>query len=93
MPIRKMLPRTRRPTEQPAWELTDDRGKVVGWVEARSLRGARDVFYKAIGVHPETGARVSLELSADYWERCAVVYDFHEHPERYRRHMEFVTGW
>jgi hypothetical protein len=73
-------------TSLPRWEFTLD-GVVVGWVEEVRIGPSTRRFYRAVGVHPATGHRVVLEVSADREERVRVLADFHKHPEAYARHI------
>jgi hypothetical protein len=72
---------------QQAWHVHDDDGALIGKLEQRQLgRSARGQFWCAYGVHPETGAMICLELSADREERLRVIEDFQVRPEAYRQH-------
>jgi hypothetical protein len=73
-------------TSLPRWEYTLD-GIVVGWVEEVRIGRSTRRFYRAVAVHPETGHRVVLEVSADREERVLVLADFRAHPEAYARHI------
>jgi len=85
-----MIPQTRH--SLPCWEYSLD-GTVVGWVERVRIGKSTRVFYKAIGLHPITGKRVSLENSTDRDERIRVLAAFHHDPSRYSRHYrESVIG-
>ncbi|TBN57900.1 hypothetical protein EYE40_11120 [Glaciihabitans arcticus] len=74
----------RRRYQRPLWELRDDGGRLVGWVRQHVIRGSSSVFYKAIGVHPQTGEHVTLESSTDREERFACILSFLANPESVR---------
>lgn len=86
MPVRLMLPERGRRVPLPRWEVTDDDGRVLGWVRTVLMPGCRSTFYEARVVH-DKGREVSLEMSTDRNERIAVIRDFAAHPERYARHV------
>lgn len=60
---------------------------VIGWIEEHHLRGARNTFYFAIGVHPKTGRHVRLEGNTDFDDRVNVIADFHQDPMTSRQHL------
>jgi hypothetical protein len=80
-----MLPRSRR-DHSVVFEVTTDDGKVAGYVEEWRTRGASATFYRATGLHPETGKECRLESSTNLDERVATVLDFYTDPERYAHH-------
>lgn len=84
MDERLMVPATR--TALSRWEISID-GEVIGWVQEQKIGRSSVMFFKATGVHPETGREVNLENSTDRDERVRTIVDFHEHPEKYGRHV------
>jgi hypothetical protein len=84
MEVRLMIPASR--LALPRWEVSVD-GEVVGWIQESKIGRSTVTFYKALGVHPETGRHVNLENSTDLDERVRVLLDFHENPERFKRHV------
>jgi hypothetical protein len=90
--IRLMLPEKR--SSLPRWELKRD-GKVIGWIQEFHMARVTRHFFEAIGIDPENGNHVSLEMSTDFEQRVEVIKDFHEHPERsvHRRSgLRFAPG-
>ena len=89
--VRKLPAATNRPTELPRWEVTYGSQAtgwtVIGWIEEHHLRGARNTFYFAIGVHPKTGRHVRLEGNTDFDDRVNVIADFHQDPMTSRQHL------
>ena len=80
--IREVLPQRRY--QRPLWELLDDDGRLVGWVREYVIRGSSSVFFKAIGVHPQTGEHVTLESSTEREERFERILHFVADPDRFR---------
>ena len=76
--------RPARRYQRPIWELFDDDGSLIGWIREHMIGRSSVVFYKAIGIHPESGQHVTLESSADREERIARILDFRSDPEKYR---------
>ena len=89
----RQLPRTNR--ELPKWEvLSGDEStgwQVIGWIEEKHLRGARNPFYFATGVHPTNGRHYRLEGNTDFDERVNAIADFHLDPNTSRQHLELET--
>jgi hypothetical protein len=88
-----MLPAHKRDHRE-QWELTDEHG-VAGYIEAWKARGASATFYRAVGIHPETGEECPLESSTDMDERIAKVEAFRADPEKFapvwsRRYSGYV---
>lgn len=58
--VRKLPTSTGRPAELPRWEVSygcEATGwQVIGWIEEHRLRGAKNPFSFAIGLHPRTGS-------------------------------------
>lgn len=89
--VRKLPAATTRLSELPRWEVTYGSQAtgwtVIGWIEEHHLRGARNTFYFAIGIHPKTGRHVRLEGNADFDDRVNVIADFHQDPMTSRQHL------
>lgn len=79
--VREMI-RARR-NEDVRWEISDDSGRVVGWVVQHRIGRASRWFYRAVGIDPE-GNRVDLENSGDREERIALVLAFSRDPDPWR---------
>lgn len=62
-------------------------GKRIGRVETKHLSGARNLFYFAYGLHPETGREYRLEGSIDFDERVDAVRRFHKDPLAFEQHL------
>jgi hypothetical protein len=77
-----MRPATRH--SLPEWEVSFDR-QVIGYVRERHHKSI--IFYEAIGIHPTTGDRVSLELSTEREERIEVVLGFWRDPTSCKQHL------
>lgn len=60
---------------------------VIGWIDEKRLRGARNTFYFAIGIHPKTNKHYRLEGNTDFDERVNVIADFHRDPMTSRQHL------
>jgi hypothetical protein len=89
--LRLLPPRSYRLRHRPPeWEVTDDDGRVVGWVGERHFPTADRPFYDLAGVHPGTSERVELQLSADLGERLAKLEEFLRDPDAFAQH--FSTG-
>jgi hypothetical protein len=58
----------------------------VGWIEEHQIPTADRVFYNLTGLHPVTGERVPLELSADRDERLRTLESFLAEPDRHAQH-------
>lgn len=85
--LRLLPPRSYRLRHQPPeWEVTDDEGKVVGWIEQHSIPTASRPFYNLTALHPVTGERIPLELSADLDERLAKLQSFLVNPDSCAQH-------
>ncbi len=84
----KLLPRAnpRRRTELPRYAVRLD-GKVIGRVETKHLRGARNLFYFAYVLHPDTGQEHRLEGNTDFEERVDVVRRFWLEPSEFPQHI------
>lgn len=88
----RQLPRPYKRIPDPlVWEVRYG-DEVIGWVEQRSLRGARNTFYFATGVHPHTGKHYRLEGSIDFDERVNTIADFHLDPNSSRQHLGVDPG-
>ena len=88
--IRLLPPRSYRLRHRPPeWEVTDEAGQVVGWIEERHLGTSRP-FYALIGMHPVTSETIPLELSTDREERLQRLAEFRADPNRF--HMHYPTG-
>ena len=82
--IRKMLPESRR-DRRVRWEVSDDAGSVVGWLELwASTRGRQ--FYRAEVIDPAAGERISLESTTDLEESADRIARFSNRPEDFERH-------
>lgn len=70
-----------RHTDLPEWEVYDG-DRLVGWIIEKHLGGksSSSVFYNAVAVHPDTGARFDLENSTDFDERLRVIAAFRADP-------------
>lgn len=77
--------------ELPKWEiLSGDESigwQVIGWIQEEHLRGARNPFYFAVGIHPVDGRHVRLEGNIDFDERVSTIADFHIDPMTSRQHL------
>lgn len=82
--LRLLLPSTRH--SLPVWEISLD-GRVIGTVEQLNVGRSTKAFYRAIGIHNQTGERVSLELSTDYDERVEAVHRFWLDPLSCAQHL------
>ncbi len=89
----RRLPRTGR--ELPRWEvLSGDEAtgwQVIGWIQEEHLRGARNPFFFAIGIHPVDHRHYRLEGNIDFDERVNTVADFHLDPITSRQHLGLET--
>jgi hypothetical protein len=74
----------------PEWAVEDEAGRVVGWIEEHPIPTASRAFYALAAVHPETGERIELQLSADLDERLAKLAEFLGDPDSCAQH--FSTG-
>jgi hypothetical protein len=84
MHVRTMLPSHRG--DRPRWELSDDSGRPVAWIEAHRIGGASALFFHLTALHPATGQLVDLERSADFDERVAAAERFLREPEAFSQH-------
>jgi hypothetical protein len=82
----------RRRHDPPEWEVSDDSGAVVGWIEERHLPTAGRPFFALAGVHPVTGERIELQLSADRDERLRVLARFLVDPDSCAQHFLIGTA-
>lgn len=72
--------RTRnRPPEWSVWL----GGSRIGQIEQWSVRGSSSTFYRATGLHPESGKPIPLESSTDLAERVEKVLACWNGPESY----------
>jgi hypothetical protein len=62
-------------------------GKVIGRVETKHIGGARNTFYFAFGLHPDTGEEYRLEGSIYFDERVDAVRRFHLNPLEFQQHL------
>lgn len=89
--VRRLPPSTGRPSEPVRWEVTygsENTGwQVIGWIEERMLRGAKNKFFFATGIHPQTRKVYRLEGSTDFDERVNTIADFHQDPMTSRQHL------
>lgn len=86
--LRLLPPRSYRLRNRPPeWEVTDDGGQVVGWIEERPIPTASRPFYDLTALHPVTGERIPLQLSTDLDERLSVLADFLQGPDRHAQHF------
>lgn len=89
--VRRLPAAATRASETPRWEVTYGSQAtgwtVIGWIEEHRLRGARNLFYFATGIHPRTGRHVRLEGSTDFDERVNTIADFHQDPMTSRQHL------
>lgn len=57
--VRRLPAQTTQASEPPRWEVSygsEATGwTVIGWIEQHTLRGAKNPFYFATGIHPKTG--------------------------------------
>ena len=70
--------------------LTDDRPRVPRQGSEpgpgrEHLRGARNPFFFAVGIHPVDGRHVRLEGNIDFDERVNTIADFHLDPKKERQ--------
>ena len=81
--------------ELPKWEvLSGDEStgwQVIGWIQEEHLRGARNPFFFAVGIHPVDGRHVRLEGNIDFDERVNTIADFHLDPNTSRQHLGLDT--
>jgi hypothetical protein len=85
--LRLLPPRSYRLRNRlPEWEITDETGVVVGWIEQHEIPTASRPFYMLRAIHPETGETIPLELSADRDERLAKLAAFRAHPDAFHMH-------
>ncbi|CAN5518489.1 hypothetical protein BH10ACT6_BH10ACT6_01520 [soil metagenome] len=82
MAVRRMLPTSRRDREE-KYEVTDDLGVVLGWIECWASSRCR-VFYRAMVV--DRGERISIESSTDFDEIVERIARFADHPEQFEQH-------
>lgn len=85
--LQRLARKTRYFSEPTRWEIAVE-GTVVGWIEERHIPGARNLLYNATGVHPQTGARVSLENATGFGERITALVAFHGDPMSARQHLD-----
>lgn len=75
----------------PRWEVlcgSEATGwQIIGWIEEKHLRGAKNPFYFATGIHPGNGGAYRLEGSIDFDERVNTIADFHIDPNTSRQHL------
>lgn len=91
--LRLLPPRSYRLRHRPPeWEVTDDNGRVVGWIEQHSIPTAGRPFFNLVGLHPTTGERIPLELSADIDERLAKLERFLADPDSCSQHYPSGTA-
>lgn len=76
----------RRRTELPRYAVRFD-GKLIGRVETKRLSGARNAFFFAYALHPETGREHRLEGNTDFEERVDVVRRFWLDPSAFSQHL------
>lgn len=81
--VRQLLPVKGHP--QLKWEVSED-NTVIGWVEGKQLRGSRNLYYQAIGVHPN-GQSYNLEGSYDFEQQVAKLIRFNLDPSEFNRHL------
>jgi hypothetical protein len=85
--LRLLPPRSYRLRHRPPeWEIVDESGAVVGWLEERHLPTSGRPFYSLVAVHPITGEAIPLELSTDRDERLAKLAAFLAEPDRFAQH-------
>lgn len=81
--------------ELPRWEVLaggEATGwQVIGWIEEKHLRGARNPFFFAVGIHPGDGRYVRLEGNIDFDERVKTIADFHRDPMTSQQHLGLQT--
>jgi hypothetical protein len=89
--LRLLPPRSYRLRNRPPeWEVTDETGAVVGWIEQRDIPTSSRAFYSLRAVHPVTGETIPLELSTDVQERLERLSQFRDDPDRF--HMHYPSG-
>jgi hypothetical protein len=77
--LRLLPPRSYRLRNRPPeWEVTDETGAVVGWIEQRDIPTSSRAFYSLRAVHPVTG------------ERLERLSQFRDDPDRF--HMHYPSG-
>ena len=94
--VRRLPAQTTQASEPPRWEVSygsEATGwTVIGWIEQHTLRGAKNPFYFATGIHPKTGKAYRLEGNIDFDERVNVIADFHLDPMTSRQHLGLGAG-
>jgi hypothetical protein len=89
--LRLLPPRSYRLRHRPPeWEVIDEVGSVVGWIEEHHIPTSGSPFYDLIGVHPVTGEHIRLQLSADRDERLRQLERFLRDPDAF--HVHYPTG-
>jgi hypothetical protein len=63
----------------------------VGWIEEHHIPTAGRPFYALTGLHPVTGERIPLELSADRDERLQTLASFLAEPDRHAQHFPSMS--
>lgn len=71
--------------------MTDEAGKVVGWVEQHIIPTAGRPFFMLTALHPTTGERIPLELSTDLDERLAKLEHFLTDPDSCAQHYPSMS--
>lgn len=51
--------------EPAKWEPSID-GRLVAWIDARAILGARSVFYRHVAEHPDKGELMDVQRSAKF---------------------------
>jgi hypothetical protein len=89
--LRLLPPRSYRELHRPLeWEVTDEAGQVVGWIEEHHIPTASRPFYMLRAIHPGTGEIIPLELSTDRDERLEKLAAFRSNPDPF--HMHYPSG-
>lgn len=65
---------------------------VIGWIQQERLRGAKNPFYFATGIHPKTRKHYRLEGATRFDDRVNVIADFHRDPMTSRQHLGAEAG-
>lgn len=90
--LRLLPPRSYRLRHRPPeWEVTEDEGKVVGHIEQHHIGGASSPFFMLTALHPQTGERIPLELSASLDERVEKLARFLVEPDAFAQHYPSGT--
>lgn len=84
MPQVRQLPPIKGHPQQ-KWEVSNE-NTVIGWVEGKHLRGARNTYYQAIAIHPN-GKHYNIEGSYDFEEQVERLLRFSMNPSEFNHHL------